>query len=60
MTIVTISAAGVAAVLLAVQLKGLKGEYATYLASAAGFSSFFMEYPNWNLFWKRFVKSKAT
>ena len=37
MTIVTISAAGVAAVLLAVQLKGLKGEYATYLASAAGF-----------------------
>ena len=41
MTIVTISAAGVAAVLLAVQLKGLKGEYATYLASAAGFFIFF-------------------
>lgn len=41
MTIIAISAAGVAAVLLAVQLKGLKGEYAAYLAAAAGFFIFF-------------------
>lgn len=37
MTIITIAAAGIAAVLLAVQLKGIKGEYAAYLAMAAGF-----------------------
>ena len=41
MTIITISAVGVAAVLMALQLKGLKGEYASYLAAAAGFFFFF-------------------
>lgn len=41
MTIISISAAGVAAVLLALQLKGMKGEYASYLAAAAGFFIFF-------------------
>ena len=41
MSIIAISAAGIAAVLLAVQLKGLKGEYATYLTAAAGFFIFF-------------------
>lgn len=41
MTIITISGAGVAAVLLALQLKGMKGEYASYLAAAAGFFIFF-------------------
>ena len=41
MTIITISAVGVAAVLMALQLKGLKGEYASYLAAAAGFFIFF-------------------
>ena len=41
MTIITISAVGVAAVLMALQLKGLKGEYASYLATAAGFFIFF-------------------
>ena len=37
MTIITIAAAGIATVLLAVQLKGLKGEYAAYMVMAAGF-----------------------
>lgn len=41
MTIITIAAVGIAAVLLAVQLKGVKGEYAAYLALAAGFFIFF-------------------
>lgn len=41
MTIITIAAAGIAAVLLAVQLKGVKGEYAAYLAMAAGLIIFF-------------------
>ena len=41
MTIITISAVGVAAVLMALQLKGLKGGYASYLAAAAGFFIFF-------------------
>lgn len=41
MTIITIAAAGIAAVLLAVQLKGVKGEYAAYLAMAAGLFIFF-------------------
>ena len=41
MTIITISAVGVAAVLMALQLKGLKGEYASYLGAAAGFFIFF-------------------
>ena len=31
MTIITIAAAGIATVLLAVQLKGIKGEYAAYM-----------------------------
>jgi len=41
MTIITIAAAGIATVLLAVQLKGLKGEYAAYMVMAAGFFIFF-------------------
>ena len=36
MTVITIAALGIVAVLLAVQFKGLKGEYGTYLAAAAG------------------------
>ncbi len=36
MTVVTIAAFGIVSVLLAVQFKGLKGEYAMYLAAAAG------------------------
>ena len=41
MTVVTISIIGIAAVLMAVQLKGLKGEYGIYLAAAAGLVFFF-------------------
>lgn len=41
MTVVAMSAAGIAAVLLAVQLKSLKGEYAVYIVMAAGFFIFF-------------------
>lgn len=41
MTVVTIAAAGIAAVILAVSLKGMKGEYGTYLVMAAGFFIFF-------------------
>lgn len=41
MTIITIAAAGIATVLLAVQLKGLKGEYAAYMVMAAGAFIFF-------------------
>ena len=41
MTVVTISIIGIAAVLMAVQLKGLKGEYGIYLAAAAGLVIFF-------------------
>ena len=41
MTVVTISIIGLAAVLLAVQLKGVRGEYSTYLAASAGFVIFF-------------------
>ena len=41
MTIITIAAAGIATVLLAVQLKGLKGEYAAYMVMAAGALIFF-------------------
>ena len=41
MTVVTISIIGIAAVLMAVQLKGLKGEYEIYLAAAAGLVFFF-------------------
>lgn len=41
MTVITISIIGLAAVLLAVQLKGVKGEYGTYLVVCAGFLIFF-------------------
>lgn len=41
MTVVTISVIGLTAVLLAVQLKGVKGEYGTYLVVSAGFLIFF-------------------
>ena len=41
MTVVTTSIIGIAAVLMAVQLKGLKGEYGIYLAAAAGLVIFF-------------------
>ncbi|MFT4107960.1 MAG: stage III sporulation protein AD [Lacrimispora sp.] len=41
MTVMTIAAVGVASVLLAVSLKGVKGEYGTYLIIAAGFFIFF-------------------
>lgn len=41
MTVVTIAIVGITTVLLAVQMKGLKGEYATYLAVAAGVFIFF-------------------
>jgi len=41
MTIVTIGIAGITAVLMAVQLKSMRGEYAVYLAAAAGCFIFF-------------------
>ena len=41
MTVVTISIIGLVAVLLAVQLKGVKGEYGVYLVVSAGFLIFF-------------------
>lgn len=41
MTIITIGIVGITAVLLAVQMKGVKGEYGTYLAAAAGCFIFF-------------------
>lgn len=41
MTVVTIGIVGITAVLLAVQMKGMKGEYGIYLASAAGCFIFF-------------------
>ncbi len=41
MTIVTIGIVGITAVLLAVQMKNMKGEYGTYLAAAAGCFIFF-------------------
>lgn len=41
MTVVTIAITGIAAVLLAVSLKGMKAEYGTYLVIAAGFFIFF-------------------
>lgn len=41
MTVVTIAITGLVAVLLAVQLKGIKGEYGTYLVVSAGFLIFF-------------------
>lgn len=41
MTIITIAAAGIATILLAVQLKSIRGEYAVYMVMAAGFFIFF-------------------
>ena len=41
MTVVTIAVVGITAVLLAVALKGMKGECGTYLVMAAGFFIFF-------------------
>lgn len=41
MTIITIAIVGITAVLLAVQMKGVKGEYATYLTVTAGGFIFF-------------------
>ncbi len=41
MTMVTMAIVGILSVLLAVQMKGLKGEYATYLTAAAGCFIFF-------------------
>jgi stage III sporulation protein AD len=41
MTVVTIAITGIVAVLLAVSLKGMKGEYGTYLVIAASFFIFF-------------------
>lgn len=41
MSVITIGIVGITAVLLAVQMKGVKGEYGTYLAAAAGCFIFF-------------------
>jgi len=41
MTVVSIAVVGIVAVLLAVSLKGIKGEYGTFLVLAAGFFIFF-------------------
>jgi len=41
LTIITIAAAGIATILLAVQLKSIRGEYAVYMVMAAGFFIFF-------------------
>lgn len=41
MTIITIAIVGITAVMLAVQMKGVKGEYSTYLAATAGCFIFF-------------------
>lgn len=41
MTVVTIAVTGIVAVLLAVSLKGMKGEYGIYVVMAAGFFIFF-------------------
>lgn len=41
MTVVTIGIVGIAAVMLAVQLKGVRSEYAAYLVMAAGCFIFF-------------------
>lgn len=40
MTVVTIAVIGIAAVLMAVMLKGIRGEYAVYLVMVAGFFIF--------------------
>lgn len=41
MTVMSIAVLGLTAVVLAVQLKGVKGEYGVYLAAAAGLVIFF-------------------
>lgn len=41
MTVTTVAVLGLAAVLLAVQLKGMKGEYGIYLVAGAGLVIFF-------------------
>lgn len=41
MTVVTIAVTGIIAVILAVSLKGVKGEYGTYVVMAAGLLIFF-------------------
>lgn len=41
MTVITVAVLGLAAVLLAVQLKGIKGEYGIYLVAGAGLVIFF-------------------
>lgn len=41
MTIITIAIVGITAVMLAVQMKGVKGEYATYITATAGCFIFF-------------------
>lgn len=41
MTVITIGVAGMITVMLAVQMKGIKGEYATYVAAAGGCLIFF-------------------
>lgn len=41
MTVITIAVLGIVSVLLAIQLKGVKGEYGTYLIITAGFLIFF-------------------
>lgn len=41
MTVITVAVLGLAAVLLAVQLKGIKGEYDIYLVAGAGLVIFF-------------------
>lgn len=41
MSVVTVAVVGIISVLLAVSLKGMKGEYGTYLIMAAGFLVFF-------------------
>ena len=41
MTVITMAVVGITAVLLAVSLKGVKGEYGTYIAVAAGLFIFF-------------------
>ena len=41
MTVVTIAIVGIMSVMLAVQMKGMKGEYASYLVAAAGCFIFF-------------------
>ncbi len=52
MSVLTIAAAGIAAVLLAVQLKGVRGEYAVYLMMAAGGVIFFYGTEKLRLIWE--------